>query len=593
MQYIEYIQNGNSGRGGGWSLPLNYHPSITTNVKMVVKAETGEDGSLFVGSTNSSGDFFRFFSYEEGMMYFDCPSDSDARLGVPVGSTVPTEWEMGVDSNGNYYLTNLTTQVSSTGSSFYERVFSSDFYVWDETGVSTNVAQGQKLYYIEIYENGVKVKDYRPVIDNNSVVCLYETIGGTYHYCSSTLTAGPTLSSISATPSKASLAATGETINIVVDCDNAWTVSGNTWLTLSSTGDTGSTTITATAPDYSGSTNRTDTLVFTDTDTGDEVTLTIKQKKFSNGQPVYLGDFEISEMYLGETAITEAYLGDVLVFSTGPFNGMKVTPTELTFNTSRTSGSTKVKCSEYWEITSLPSWLSASTTSGDSGETIVTFENISQSADTADTITFESANYSEDVDVSYSEVAYNYIEGVRSSSAPFWDLDNYLDTGIYVTGDEDTRVRIKYYGGGEFSDRIVGFDANETGGDDNADFRYFPTMADAGEGRIDGLYGLYNDGQYYDITFGNLFVYDNLNSTMVSDIGSFTGISTNVSIRIDMSVNWIKEVIIMREINGTWTDIADFIAAEDNGTYGMYDEIGDTFLTKNDLVGLLTPPSQS
>ena len=184
MQYVEYIQNGNSGRGGGWSLPLNYHPSITTNVKMVVKAETGEDGSLFVGSTNSSGNFFRFFSYVQGMMYFDCPSDSDARLGVPVGSTVPTEWEMGVDSNGDYFLTNLTTQVSSTGSSSYERVFSSDFYVWDENGSSTNVAQGQKLYYIEIYENGTKVKDYRPVIDNNNVVCLYETIGGTYHYCS-------------------------------------------------------------------------------------------------------------------------------------------------------------------------------------------------------------------------------------------------------------------------------------------------------------------------------------------------------------------------------------------------------------------------
>lgn len=315
MTNIEYIQNGTSGRGGGWSLPLNYHPSITTNVKMVVKAETGEDGDLFIGNRSNNGDFFRFFSYMSGWMVFDCPNDSDCRLEVPVGSTVPTEWEMGVDGNGDYYLTNLTTNQTSTGSSFYSRVFSRDFYVWDDTGSSTNVQQGQKLYYIEIYENGTKVKDYRPVIDNNSVVCLYETIGGTYHYCSNTLTAGPSLASISATPSKGTLAASGETINIVVDCEHSWTVTGNTFLTLSSTGDTGSTTITATAPSYTGTTARTDVLTFTDTVTGDEITLSIKQKKFSTGQPLFLGTDEIGGLFVGTDEILEGYLGTDLVFS--------------------------------------------------------------------------------------------------------------------------------------------------------------------------------------------------------------------------------------------------------------------------------------
>lgn len=302
-----------------------------------------------------------------------------------------------------------------------------------------------------------------------------------------------------------------------------------------------------------------------------------------------LGNDEIFECYVGTDAIIEGYLGDVLVFSSGPFEGLRVKPAELLFNPLFLTGSTTVKSSEYWEITSLPAWLSASTMSGDSGETVVVFENISQSADTADTISIESTNYQADIDVEYSENSIVYLEGVRSSSAPFWDLSNYLDTGLYVTGDEDTKFRIKYYGAGEFSDRIVGFDAIECGSDDE-DFRYFPEMADAADGRINGLYNLYLEDQYYDIEFGNLYVYDNLNSTMVSDVGTFNGINTGTTIRIDMSVNWIKEVIIMRDINGTWTDIADFKAAELGGEYGLWDDIGQTWYTKQDLVGLSTPP---
>lgn len=178
-------------------------------------------------------------------------------------------------------------------------------------------ASGAKWYAFHIIQSGVKVIDLVPAIDENNVVCFYDKVSGNYFYNagSGTFTAGPAVSSISATPSKYVLAATGETINIVVDCENAWEVSGNDWLTLSSTGDTGSTTITATAPSYTGATNRDDTLTFTDSVTGDEAEITITQKKYMDGQPMYLGADEISEMYLGLDSISEAYLGDVLVFS--------------------------------------------------------------------------------------------------------------------------------------------------------------------------------------------------------------------------------------------------------------------------------------
>ena len=173
-----------------------------------------------------------------------------------------------------------------------------------------------KFGEIRVWENNVLIGDFKPAVDNNSNVGFYDEVSQLFkaNLGTGTPVAGPILSSINVFPSKTVLAATGETISISVSCDNAWEVSGNTWLTLSSTGDTSGTTITATAPSYSGASVRTDTLTFTDFVTGDEIEITIKQKKYTNGQPFYLGADEITEIYLGVDTITEAYLGDVLVF---------------------------------------------------------------------------------------------------------------------------------------------------------------------------------------------------------------------------------------------------------------------------------------
>lgn len=322
MQYVEYIQNGNSNaNSNGWNIPLNYHPSVTSNVKMRVKINrlNTYDGYLTVGVLGGSGNYFRFFTYQAGKMFFDCPNDSDARIGLGYTPETPTIWEMGTTGASDYYLSNLTNGTTTATTIAKSRTFTKDFFVYGETTANT-ISEYQKIYYIEMYENDVKVKDYRPAMDDNGVVCLYETIGGTYHYNqgSKTLTAGPSLSSIVATPSKKSLASTGETINIAVACENAWTVTGNTWLTLSATGGTGDTTITATAPDYSGSTERIDNLTFIDSVTGDEFPLAIKQRRNTGGgMPFVIGGIEVYEAYVGDIPLGEAYLGEELMFSAG------------------------------------------------------------------------------------------------------------------------------------------------------------------------------------------------------------------------------------------------------------------------------------
>lgn len=332
MKYIEYIQNGTDDiqRVGAWGIPLNYHPSITNNIKLRTKVQmntTHPDGRLLMGCMEQSpaDSYFRLFTHRNYDFTFDCPRDSNGRVYVGYTKGQDTEVEC-VFNDRVLTMTNLTTQQTATINTSYYGTFGADWSLWFPKSTEF-VSEGTKVYYIQIYENDVLVRDFRPALDNNNVPCLYEKQLGTYHYNFNgnyTLTAGPVLSSIVATPSKSVIRATGDTINIVVETQNEWSVSQTeNWLVLSATGGTGTTTITAVAPNYSGSTDRTTTLTFTDLTTTDTDVLTIKQKRLTNGQPFYLGGDEITECFLGIDGVSEAYLGEDLVFSAGA-----PTPTE-------------------------------------------------------------------------------------------------------------------------------------------------------------------------------------------------------------------------------------------------------------------------
>ena len=173
----------------------------------------------------------------------------------------------------------------------------------------------------------------------------------------------------------------------------------------------------------------------------------------------------------------------------------------------------------------------------------------------------------------YTQIA----DGVRSSSAPYWDLNQYIDTGIYVTGDPE--VRIKYIGGGVFSDRIFGFDANETG-DDNTDFRWFPHMADAAAVRLEPIPTSYYDQDVaQDITFGNIYAFDNISGGTIDSNTPSGTIDSATTIRIDMSCNWIQELQIKIDGTTVWNGVACY--DETNQEYGMFDLVSQTMFTSN------------
>lgn len=567
MTYVEYIQNGLSseGRGYDYKIDTGYYPNENTKVRIKFSMEEA-DGEILFGST-MPGNFWRIFAYESTTIVFDFPNDSDYRTLLPYTMGTVGEYEF-----GNNYITNLatsTTQINTTVGSFSGQ---ETLKVWGDK----SVMYGSKIYYIEIYEGNTLIMDLRPCLDDYDVPCLYDEVGEDYYYNSNqgSLIAGPVLSSIIINPASAIIPSVGNTISVSVTTENYWTAAATdgTWLTLSANSGQGDGTITVTVDPNAASTSRTDTITFVDTNTSDEAVLTIRQKKYQTGQPLYIGGDEVPQLAVGEDEIIEAYIGDELVFSSGPFVGIRVNPNSLTFIAGTLVQTIDIKSSESWTMT-VPAWITASALSGVSGDTTITLTATAQSAATSGTVSVVSANYSATVAVSFA--TYVVVpNGIRSSSAPLWTLSEYIDTGIYVTG--DPTVRIKYIGAGVFSDRIVGFDATECGSDAE-DFRYFPTMADAGESRLEIPSSLYDDGIGQDITFGDIYVFDNINENMVAEGYPSGSIDGSTTIRVDMSVNWIQQVTI--EMDGV--TVFDGVSARLGNNYGLWDSVSSSLFTSN------------
>lgn len=545
----------------GCYMSLNYYPKDTTRIVFDYLYFPIQGRGHFAALLAARERNFRFCSFMDSNSYV---LSYKGYQQLPQGFTLDGAVEV-----GNYYIKlNGQTVYSNTA----RGSFTSDTYLTlgadGPTGNDTLDNINTKIGRFCIYEGDTLVAEFIPALDENDVAGLYNATSDTFFYSSEDpWVDGPLALSIDAIPSKSSLASTGETISIDVECENAWTVTGNTFLTLSSTGDTGSTTITATAPSYSSTIDRTDTLTFTDTVTGDEVVINIKQKKYVSGQPFYLGYNEVTEVYLGDNAINEAYLGDILVFSTGPFVGLKVTPKTVNFAAATLSATIRIKSSEAWSMT-LPAWISASQTTGDTGTTSVTLTATPQTGDTADTITVSTANFSASATANY--MIYEQLSYVYATSHSSYVQANHIDTGIAHTASTMT-VEIEYYGLGGNCDRMVGYSQGDDGcTSDSNDFRLF--------GFSNGTYdylsnrqstGTINTG-YRHLTIGDCFCYDNAEERYRAQRTAFETVpSPNCHILVDVSYIKVKSVKIM---NGN-TLLFDGVAAKVGNDIGIFDRV--------------------
>lgn len=432
MNFVEYIQNGNAGgRSSDYLIDVGYVPTTSTSVEIGLSIEDW-DGNVIFSNDKDMNAWWRFFAYQGTAYSFDFPYDSDARASVNVGNVKEYhQFKMWWDGSKNHLACiDLGTEAVGTTTRVPATITSS-LKLWNW---NSNLGMGTKIYYIKIWEGETLAMNLKPA-ENNGVIGLYDAVGGGFYSNSKsgTMVAGPTLSTILATYTGGTIDATGGTASINVVSESNWTASTSaSFVTISpSTGDTGTTAMTATFTANDG--DRRSALIEFVNATGDTAEVTISQKKVpsSAGTPVYLGVNEVTEIYLGSTAITEAYLGDVQVFSTGPFQGLRMSPKTLVFSDATLSASCKVKSSESWTMTT-PAWITASVLTGDSGETIVILTATTQTAATSGTIEVTTTNYSVSSRCDYAVFQLlNYVE-----------TDGYcwFDTGIIPT--TNTKVEL-------------------------------------------------------------------------------------------------------------------------------------------------------
>ena len=572
MEYIEYIQNGSSGSTSSlYQINLNYYPTLNTRarIKFNYPAVDG-DGNLLFGTSKTRNKYWRFFTYgSDAIMAFDFPNDQwytgDNRTTIPYTKGTDAVFEI-----GNRYLINETTSESHIGEPLTSFDNPHPLTLW----INSNVATGTKIYWIEIYEGNTLMMDLRPV-DNDGVIGLYDEVGQTFYpnSLSGELIGGPLLSSIVINPTSKIVKATGDTITVNVTTENSWVANptDGSWYSLSETGGTGDTAITITVPSYTGATARQDTITFVDTTTTDERVFTLKQKKYSVGQPMYLGGDEITEFYLGGDPISEMYLGENLVYSSGPFEGLKATPKTISFYSNNLTTSIKIKSSESWSLTT-PAWITASVSTGDTGETVVSLTATTQTATTTGSVEVVSTSYSASVSANY--MIYQPVSYVYATTHNGYVQANHIDTGIEHTASTMT-IEIEYYGLGNFSDRMVGYSTGDAGcSSDNNDFRLFGYQG----GTFDYMNyrsafggGIYNG--YHHFTIGDCFCYDNENNVykcQSTAIGSIP--SPNCHILVDVSYIKVKSVKIM---DGN-TVLFDGVAATLEGQAGIYDKVSGT-----------------
>ena len=267
------------------------------------------------------------------------------------------------------------------------------------------------INYFKITDNGVDRVNLVAWQDGNGNLGLYDKVNDVFYTPSSgTWTAGPRAHIFTIDKSNTRFASSGGTETVEIEAETTWTASTPSFVSVSpSTGDTGTTQVTISCPSYTGETRREDVITFTD---NDDYTLTFKARQNGNSagfSNIYLGDNNLlsNTIFLGDNAVNTIYLGEEIIYSNGPFVGLKASPKTLQLDNNHNTANITIRSSENWTITDdSGGWLSYSTTTGTTGKTVVTVTATTTQADRTATITVTSANYSATTTVQNAEHFY-------------------------------------------------------------------------------------------------------------------------------------------------------------------------------------------
>lgn len=306
-----------------------------------------------------------FTSYDDDKWFSEAPGLVTNNMGWRSGDSAAWGWYGGHRMNVNKYTCGFQCDVTGINYGLTPNVYRThlkDASRSNSAYYDTTVVINGKTYYevdFSLWDGAAGKSLYAPYSPIPwSVGDIYVEIG---------------VDPIVVDKDRLSFKSSGETKNVVVESDNPWTATtSEAWVTLStSAGTSGETTLSVTAPEYT-STTEDRIATITITDGVDSVTIDVKQSKYSIGvSNIYLGALNMEAAYLGAIEVASIYLGENLVYSSGPFQGLKVRPSSVSLKYTGGTFELKVKSSEDWTLNYDNTILTCSPSSGDTGETVV------------------------------------------------------------------------------------------------------------------------------------------------------------------------------------------------------------------------------
>lgn len=229
-----------------------------------------EQNNLIAGFSDNDSKDYRLFWYGSSgtSMTFDFNS---ARISKKMTSFVDG-YEVDLLCGNNFIKSGSTQEVLCSGN-----IQSS---VQDPHSILIDVGSWW-FKSIEIWEGETKVFDGAAAYDtNNGNIGIYDSISDLLKYNGNlTMSKGADFHTFEASPTSLSFNSAGGSLTTTVNAQTGWTCTVPTGFTLSTTaGTSGTTSITVTAPSYTGTTDKSETVVFTDDD-GYTINLALKQKK--------------------------------------------------------------------------------------------------------------------------------------------------------------------------------------------------------------------------------------------------------------------------------------------------------------------------
>ena len=277
----------------------------------------------------------------------------------------------------------------------------------------------------------------------------------------------------------------------------------------------------------------------------------------------------LKNIYRNGNKVPEMYRNGIKIYKMVTKPVFIVDTDSITFDNTGGTYTINITANDDWSMT-IPNFVTASSLSGKSNASIIISTNSVPENKLEGNIIITMGNKSHTIAVS-QQGNIHYVSYIHISSMA-WNLNNNINTGIYAS--TDTEIRVRYMGKGYNVDRIAGFAPNE-GATDSTDFRLFYyangalDVMNLRQTQIINNVGVMVNNRVYDLTFGNNFVYDNLEEYELYRGTSVSSMNTSAPIRVDVGGIWLNEI----EIKKGGVVVFDGKAAEDNGIIGLYDEV--------------------